>query len=85
MSVLQKEQVFFFDLQIVRTLHQKVNAGKKTTSFKHATYSHVMHAVNVTSLPQDKQGDETESCRHQEDEAGVPGHRSSVHAVENGH
>lgn len=44
-----------------------------------------MHTVDVTSLPQNKQRDDTESCRHQEDEAGVPGHRSSIHAVENSH
>lgn len=44
-----------------------------------------MHTANVTSLPQNKQRDDTESCRHQEDEAGVPGHRSSIHAVENSH
>lgn len=44
-----------------------------------------MHTANVRSLPQNNQRDDTESCRHQKDEARVPGHCSSIHAVENSH
>lgn len=48
-------------------------------------YSHVIHTANMMSLPQNKQRHDTESCRHQEDEAGVPGHCCSIHAVKNSH
>lgn len=55
------------------------------TEHRDVSNSHVTHTVTVMSLPQNKQRDDTESRRHQEDEAGVPGHRSSIHAVENSH
>lgn len=39
----------------------------------------------MLDLPQNKQGDETEACRHQEDETGEPGDRGRIGAVEDRH